>query len=160
MVETLWQKHLGGLRPACPIAEAMLADLKHGAVIGLDAPKRPRNRARNAFYWKMLSIVVENTEHWPSPEKLHEALKRHLGMVEEVVGIDGEIHLELRSTAFDRMSEPEFAAYLNRAINVICTEVIPGLDPMELRSESSRRSGVTAEGEPAPSRETRSWPST
>ena len=70
----------------------------------------PRLRA----YWAMLHEIVQATECAASAEKLHEAMKLELGIVDLVkvgrmtVAIPGSI-------AFDKMTETEMAAYFTRA---------------------------------------------
>jgi hypothetical protein len=46
-----------------------------------------------------------------------------------------------RSTNFDSMDEIEFREYLDRALEVICTEIIPGLDIRALKAEGERKIG-------------------
>lgn len=70
----------------------------------------PRLRA----YWAMLNEVVAATECAASAERLHEAMKLELGIVDLVkvknmtVAIPGSI-------AFDKMTEAEMAEYFNIA---------------------------------------------
>lgn len=136
MTSAIFCKQLGALRPVDDIAQAFMRDLTEGDVVKLGLPKRPRNPDRHRYYWALLTIAVENSDRWPSTEALHHAMKLHLGLVEEIVAIDGEIILRPKSTSFSRMSEAEFAAYLDKVVATICTHVIPGLDPMTLRMEA------------------------
>jgi len=76
--------------------------------------RQQRSHPRLRAYWKMLSLVVEATDCAASAEKLHEAMKLELGVVDLVrvgrmtVAIPGSI-------AFDKMTESEMAAYFQRA---------------------------------------------
>ena len=139
MSDAIFRKQLGALRPVDDIAQAMMRDIKDGEHVKLAVPKRPRNAARHSYYWALLTVVVENTDHWPTPEALHHALKLYMGLVDEIVTVDGEIHLRPKSTSFASMDEPTFAAYLDKVVGIVCSKIIPGLDPMTLRMEAQAR---------------------
>ena len=136
MSDAIFRKQLGALRPVDDIAQAMMRDIKDGEHVKLAVPKRPRNPRRHALYWALLTLVVRNTDHWPSTEALHFAMKIRMGLVDEIASVNGEVILRPKSTAFHAMSEAEFVAFLNRVVDVICTEIMPGLDPQTLRLEA------------------------
>lgn len=136
MGDAIFRKQLGALRPVDDIAQAMMRDIKDGEHVKLAVPKRPRNPRRHALYWALLTLVVRNTDHWPSAEALHFAMKIRMGLVDEIASVNGEIILRPKSTSFSSMDEATFAAFLNRVVDVICTEIMPGLDPQTLRLEA------------------------
>lgn len=76
--------------------------------------RQTRSIGRMRAYWKMLHEVVQATECASSAERLHEALKLELGIVDLVrighmtVAIPGSI-------AFDKMNENEMANFFGRA---------------------------------------------
>lgn len=59
------------------------------------------------------------------------------------VETDREIEVP-RSVAFDRMDEAEFAAFCDRAVRIIVTELLPGLAEDDLRREIDEMIGVRA----------------
>ena len=76
--------------------------------------KEFRSAPRLRAYWAMLHEVVAATECAPSAERLHEAMKLELGIVDLVkvgtmtVAIPGSI-------AFDKMDEPEMVEWFRIA---------------------------------------------
>lgn len=76
--------------------------------------KEFRSAPRLRAYWAMLHEVVAATECAPSAERLHEAMKLELGIVDLVkvgtmtVAIPGSI-------AFDKMDEPEMVEWFQIA---------------------------------------------
>lgn len=76
--------------------------------------KEFRSAPRLRAYWAMLHEVVAATECAPSAERLHEAMKLELGIVDLVkvgtmtVAIPGSI-------AFDKMDEPEMVEWFRTA---------------------------------------------
>ncbi len=137
MTSAIFQKRLGALRPVDDIAQAMMRDIKDGEHVKLAVPKRPRNPNRHRLYWALMALVVDNTNgKWPNAEALHFAMKLHMGLIEEIASVNGEIILRPKSTSFSAMSEAEFSAFMNRVVDVICAEIMPGLDPQTLRMEA------------------------
>ncbi|MEI9428650.1 DUF1367 family protein [Mesorhizobium sp. Cs1299R1N3] len=101
----------------------------------------PRSLPRHRFYWVLLGIVAENQDRWRTAEDLHTAIKVKLGYIEDFVLIDGSLLIRPRSTNFDSMDELEFQEYLEAALAVISTDIIPGLDIKALKSEGQRKIG-------------------
>ena len=62
-------------------------------------------------------------------------LKTRLGYVETIFFHDGSMQLQVTSTAFGKMDGFEMRKYMDLAIDVLCSEVIPGMDRRELIGE-------------------------
>jgi hypothetical protein len=78
------------------------------------------------------------TDRWPTSHHLHEDLLITLGYWIKVVTLSGEIRLMRDSTAHDKMSDDEFAAYFNRAMAKLAEEL--GYDPLaEYEAKYGRR---------------------
>jgi hypothetical protein len=88
----------------------------------------PRNRKRDGLYWAVLREVCRATDRWPSDKHLHEDLLITLGFWVKVVSLAGEVRLMRDSTAHDKMTDPEFAAYFTRAMALLAQEI--GYDPL------------------------------
>lgn len=73
-----------------------------------------RSTPRMRAYWMMLHEVVAATECAPSAERLHEAMKLELGIVDHVQ-VKGFKVAVPASIAFDKMSESEMVQYFNLA---------------------------------------------
>lgn len=104
----------------------------------------PRSVKQNRFYWGgVLATIIENHDFYVRPEPLHLWLKTRMGYVNKIAFHDGSVQMTVDSTAFDKMPPDEFRTFLDAAIMILCTEVIPGLDPKMLKSDAERRCGVT-----------------
>lgn len=93
-----------------------------------------RNPHRHRLYWSVLNRVAENHPFYSlaGADALHDYIKLHLGLVDCVVYHDGSTRLEPRSIAFDAMDETAFKTFLDRALDVICTEILPGTSREDL----------------------------
>ncbi|TYO65422.1 hypothetical protein FXV83_15920 [Bradyrhizobium hipponense] len=127
------------LRAHAPYDEKMLERFP------IDVPLRiqlaqPRSGPRHRLYRVILRIVVENTDKFSTEDALHKTLLVGCGVVEPVISPDAEIIMCPSSTAFDAMPEDEFKAYFDRAMEIITTIIIPGLDLEELMKEARNES--------------------
>jgi len=92
----------------------------------------PRSVKQNAFYWAVLTIVAENHPFYVRPEPIHLWLKTRMGYVNKITFHDGTMHTEVESIAFDKMPADEFKTFLDSALMILCTEVLPGIDREDL----------------------------
>ena len=134
MTKAAFCKTLGGkLEPIDAAAQEFMGRLKPGAVVRVEV-SRARNPRRFRLFWGLVQICMDNTQINLSKEAWADYLKILGGHV-EVIRRKGEvIHLP-KSIAWGRMPESEFAAFINRLMDAIRTEVIPGLDEGDLRRE-------------------------
>jgi hypothetical protein len=98
-----------------------------------------RNLRRLRLYWAVINRVAENHPFYSlaGSDPLHEYIKMRLGLVDCVVYHDGSTRLKPRSIALDAMQETEFKTFLDRALDVICTEILPGVDRDDLMREAA-----------------------
>ena len=99
--------------------------------------KEARNRKRNSLYWVLMQIVVDNSDSFVRKEQVSNYIKRKAGFYKEIVDPDNFINIEYNSLSFDKMSEQEFKAYFNHAIQIICTDInlLEGTDADALEGE-------------------------
>lgn len=123
----LIQKTPKGLLPygqhsACVIGEAV-----NGQVFSAKE-RKGRTLPRNAAYWAGLHVAVKATEAWPTAAHLHDDLKRLCGYVETYFNpFTNEQEVRVQSTAFNKMSESEFATYFRFAQQRFIS--VMGFDP-------------------------------
>lgn len=111
----LIQKCPQGLLPYDRISAESLDALVYGQVITCK-PRKGRTPERNGAYWVGLNTAVKATEAWPTTKHLHDDLKRLCGYVDVYHNpLTGRDEVRVQSTAFDKMSESEFAAYFRLA---------------------------------------------
>lgn len=117
---------------------------REGSAVILD-PIQVRNADRNALYWCLCQLVVDNQSQLKDKAQVDLTLKLRAGHT-NIVQIrlpDGEMVLVQSpgSIAFANMAEHEFEAYLARALEIIATELLPGVDIDALRKEAYVASG-------------------
>ncbi|BAQ67244.1 hypothetical protein NHU_00072 [Rhodovulum sulfidophilum] len=128
----LIQKTPSGLMPYGPHSGPMLDDLPIGQVLTAK-PRKGRLLPWNGAYWAGLRTAVENSEAWPTDKHLHQDLKRLCGYVEHYFSpLSGQWEIRVQSTAFDRMGQPEFAAFFRLAQMRFAQQM--GFDPWAVGS--------------------------
>lgn len=111
----LIQKCPQGFLPYDRISADLLGDLVNGQVLTCKA-RKGRTTERNGAYWAGLGVAVKATDAWPTMNHLHGDLKRLCGYVDTYFNpLTGRDEIRVQSTAFDKMSESEFAAYFRLA---------------------------------------------
>ncbi len=100
---------------------------------------QPRNEGHHRLYWKVLSLVCDNTDAFPSTEGLHSWLKIKAGYVDHIRIGDNETIVVPQSTSFAAMDQAAFDQYFEVAMHIIETEVLPGIGHEELLSEALER---------------------
>jgi hypothetical protein len=151
------RRTLSGLEPVEPGA---LRHVRLGDVVTCDV-RRPRNQARHRWFWACISLVHANlpgppvadafddadpehepedrgkslAEKYPRPENLVDALKVLTGWCDTFWLPDGREVIRPRSIAFHAMSEPDFAAFCERCMDLVSKYLLPGVNPNDLRRE-------------------------
>lgn len=117
----------GNIRPADAESRAAILEMKVGAVYRADVVL-PRNYQRLKWWWKLCSIVSENSDHYPSSKAVSDMLKLKCGHFETIV-VPSKREGEWVQTyvpgsiAFSSMNEPDFNALCTKAVQV-CAEVL------------------------------------
>ena len=117
----------GNLKPADAESEAAIRELKIGTEYRADFVI-PRNGQRLKWWWKLCSIVSDNSEHYPSDKSVSDMLKLKCGHFETIV-VPGKqkgvwvTQYVPSSIALASMEEPDFKVLCNRAVQV-CAEVL------------------------------------
>lgn len=103
------------LVPEMEYDKQALTGIKEGQRVRVDI-KEWRNLDRLKAYWSMLHEVVAATgANNLTAERLHEVLKLHNGCVDVVMLPSGMPVAIPASIALDKMSEPEFIAFFQKA---------------------------------------------
>jgi hypothetical protein len=126
-----------GLSPAAPFDAERLDRYGMGATVEVRVMQR-RSSPQNRLYWSILARVVEQTEEWPTAERLHDAIKLHLGYAHPFRRVTGETVWIPDSTAFSQMPPDEFRTFMDRALELISQHILPGVDPMTLVKEGEQ----------------------
>lgn len=143
----LFRRAFGGLRPATPAAEELLASVPDRAV-RVEIKGIRGNTRRLALYWCCLKVACEQlsdaVDGIMSPRLLHRFLKRRLGLSSPVVSKKtGEIiEWDDESIAFENMPENERIAFIDQALALLSEWI--GCEVTELRREGEAQFGEAA----------------
>lgn len=123
-----------GLVPVSAFDAEQLERAPLGTEFDLSA-RTKRTLPLQRTYWKALHEVVTATGRWPTAEHLHDALRRDLGYVTVRVNLLGQPYLATDSTAFDAMTQSEFKAYVDAAMQRLAE--VCGFDPLAFLDEAA-----------------------
>jgi hypothetical protein len=129
--DLLMVKQKGRLLPAEPMSAEAIDRMKEGEIVTCTM-RRNRNPKHNAKFFALLKIVFEAQSVYPTPGRLRTALKMATGLFESGVTVDGIPFVEPLSTNFGSMCQADFEAWYDRAIDVILTKILPGVNKQEL----------------------------
>ena len=124
-----------GLEPLSGFDAERLDSVAIGSVVEVGIKQR-RSTQQNRLYWSILSKVVENVDGYPTSERLHDALKLHLGYSIKIKSVTGHDIWLPDSTAFSKMDGVEFKFFFDRALAVLADLI--GCDPMTLVNEAQK----------------------
>lgn len=122
------------LAPADPISEESIRQLKNGETVTANL-RRPRNPRHHKLLFALLKIVYENQEAYPTTQELLSAIKMATGLFDTGKTVDGIPYAIPKSISFASMDQTSFAEWYDKALDVIITKIIPGLDKEGLREE-------------------------
>lgn len=131
------------LIPCDDAAEAWLRRRKVGDAVAVE-PIQVRNAERSALYWVLCSLVADNHAELKTRENVSDAIKLLSGYVELCsfnVGGSRYILRKPKSIAFASMSESQFEIFFESALQVIGSDLLPGVDIEAMRREAYLRAG-------------------
>lgn len=126
-----------GYEPTDPEGKAYHAKLKPGSIVGGEIA-RSRSVVQNAYYWSVLTKVVETTTDYSTPEALHEACKIETDRVEIVKTMGGRYVKIPSSTAFNSLSHEGFCEYMEAAFRAIEKHFLGGCLIAEFMAHADR----------------------
>jgi hypothetical protein len=101
---------------------------------------QPRSGPRHRLYRVSLRIIVNNTDKFSTEDALHKTLLLACNVTEPILTTEGEFIYVPSSTAYHAMPEEEFKIYFDRAMEIVASVIIPGLDLDELLKEARAQS--------------------
>lgn len=128
-------KTRNGLSPVGPHEQELLDRYPVGAELEITVKQR-RSSKQQAAYWAMLAYVNKATDAYPNTEKLHDALKDHLGYYTILRRFDGTEKQVLDSTAFSAMDQADFKVYFDQAVKALTEQF--HFDPLGFMHEERK----------------------
>ena len=127
------RRELFGLVPTDEAGEAFIRTVKIGECVAVDA-RRPRNLQHHRKFFAMLQLIFNNQQRYATLDHLLTAFKFAISHTEIIRTKRGDIEIPL-SISFAAMSQDEFNAFYNRAVDFVLSEVCPGLTKESLERE-------------------------
>lgn len=93
----------------------------------------PKNIALQRYLWALVDKVAHNSSLFADKDHAMEQLKLRVRYAKMVMNDHGE--LELRAKSIKRASNEELQRLTNQIIQVVCSEVLPGMKASNLRKE-------------------------
>lgn len=123
----------GRLVPAAAWDAERLATYRNGSAVSVRITQE-KNRKLERKYWAILNRVVETCGvKQRSAEELHRAIRYELDMVEGFSTIDGQLRIEVKSTA--GMEEPEYRQFFEDAMGLLRDKL--NIDPETIGAEAA-----------------------
>lgn len=95
-----------------------------------------RNPKQHRLAWALASKITDGCDFLHDSEEAMTYLKYKTKHVKIVVDHKtGQSFVMPKSISFASMTQEQFSRFLNRAIYVVCSEIIPGLPEKTLRAE-------------------------
>ena len=128
-------KQNGTLIPFDDTARDAIAKWKEGEFLELEV-KKPRNSQYHRKFFKLLAIVLQNTDAFKSLDELLGYVKIETGWVDIITYNHMAFRLP-KSIAFHKMDNTEFDIFYNKAVDV-CLQMVP-MDKEDLATEIAER---------------------
>ena len=140
MATELIMRRVGsGMFPIDEVGAELLENINQGVDVKA-VVSQPRNPGHHRKFWKLITKVqAQIPDRYPSPKSLESALCIATGRT-KIMGrkkVDGEVHVfvEPASISYASMSQNEFEPFYSRCMEIICRDIMPGLDDDDLARE-------------------------
>jgi hypothetical protein len=126
--------HPYALIPQDQAGSELLAKIPLGEDVAVKL-MRDRSLPQHRLFWSVLRYVAERSK-WETAERLLVALKLRLGRYDLMQMPSGKVVPVPHSIAFSAMPQDDFQSFMDAAMGLICTEVLPGYSPDDLIREA------------------------
>lgn len=122
------------LIPADRMAEEDMEKLSTTKPLMVDV-RQPRSLPHHRLLFALLRKIAQSTPTPLSEDALLSWIKMKTGHVEFVPLGFGQSYAAPASIAFTKMSQDQFNSFFDEVVNLICSEIVPGIGRPELLSE-------------------------
>ena len=120
----IFVKRKGALVPGDADAWAAFAKMKEEAAYLVNL-NRPRNISHHRKLFALLGLVQDHSDKWPTVETLLDDLKISTGLFEtRINAVTGIPYVVAKSISFASMAQEEFEQWFDRAVDLICKQVL------------------------------------
>lgn len=139
---------LAGLVAADDDTRKLIERHQVGTTFPVDIPSRlTRSGAWHRRYWVLCSMLSQNLEQVEvepgvvlpirTKDDVHVAMKYATGLYDSYA-LKGGVVRVVKSTAFDRMTPDEWAAYWPRVLDAVHAKFLPGIELASVEDEIAR----------------------
>ena len=128
------RRTLTGLRPTDAIGGEALERVPLNEDVKVEIT-RPRRLGHHRKFFALLAAVYPHQSTYGSQNLFRAAIEVALGFGESVKLPDGRMIIVPKSISFANMDQAEFDALFDRAVELIVSRIIPGIDSDDLRRE-------------------------
>ncbi len=133
-VEVFLRRQLGALRAIDATGEEALKDIPQNEIVRVTI-RRPRNVAHHRKFWALIAVIFPHQSLYPTEEMLLAAMKVALGFGETIKLPDGRVIIIPKSISFAKLDQHAFEQFYDRAVLLITTKILPGVDRKDLERE-------------------------
>jgi heterodisulfide reductase subunit C len=120
-----------GLLPSDMMSGEFIATLSEGEVVECTI-KRPRNVRHLRMFMALRDEVFKAQTFYATKEEVLLVIKDGIGYTRKVVKRNGDIITEPMSIAFNKMDQTAFNQFFDKALELICTEILPRMNKVDL----------------------------
>jgi hypothetical protein len=139
---------LTGLVAADDDTKKLIERHQVGSTFPVDIPYRlTRSGAWHRRYWVLMSMLADNLEQVEvepgvmltirNKDDVHVAMKYATGLFDSYA-LEGGVLRIIKSTAFDRMTPDEWAAYWAKVLDAVHAKFLPGVEIASIENEIAR----------------------
>jgi hypothetical protein len=131
-------KHRMMLAPVDDEGMEILQSIADGREVMVDV-KQARNPRQHRLFFKMLGLLVDNSDLFNTIQQALTAVKMGTGEADPVVDAEtGEVFWVLRSINFESCDQARFNRIFDASLKLICTKWLVGTEENTLREELFR----------------------
>lgn len=133
--ELYMRRALDRLVPVDHLSADLLRNFAQGKALRVTVVE-PRNIKHHRMYWALVAAIFPHQKAYATADDLHDALKLACGYFDMVRNpLTGRKYPKTRSIAFDKMDQAQFSEFFNRAVEVVLTRIVPGVDKADLQAQ-------------------------
>ena len=128
------QRVLGSLRPCGRAGAEVLDGIGPDEVVKVEI-SRPRNVLHHRKFFALLDVIFPHQDEYVTEEDFRAAFTCALGYCTKVKTRTGATVLIPKSISFAKMDQRAFEQFFDRALLLITTRILPGIDRADVERE-------------------------
>lgn len=137
MADTIYlRRTIGGLKPDNALGEEIIAKIPMGSVVSAEI-RRPRHLRHHRKLFALLQAIFPHQDTYPTFKAFRAAVLCAVGHCEAVPLPDGRTVLVPESISFAKLDQSGFEQLYDRALDLILTRILPGIDRDDVEREVS-----------------------